>query len=69
MVKFWLVLAAALGCLSVALGAFGAHSLKDVLNGYGRSVWEKAVLYQMFHTVARCCGAVPVIFQKYAPSQ
>ena len=52
MVKLWLVLAAALGCLSVALGAFGAHALKDVLDGYGRSVWEKAVLYQMFHTVA-----------------
>jgi uncharacterized membrane protein YgdD (TMEM256/DUF423 family) len=52
MVKLWLVLAAALGCLSVGLGAFGAHSLKDVLGGYGRSIWEKAVLYQMFNTVA-----------------
>ncbi len=41
-----------LGFLSVALGAFGAHSLKGVLDGYGKSIYEKAVLYQMFHTMA-----------------
>jgi uncharacterized membrane protein YgdD (TMEM256/DUF423 family) len=52
MVKVWLVLAAVLGFLSVALGAFGAHSLKNLLDEYGKSIWEKAVLYQMFHTMA-----------------
>jgi uncharacterized membrane protein YgdD (TMEM256/DUF423 family) len=38
--------------LSVTLGAFGAHALKGALDDYQRSVWEKAVLYQMFHTTA-----------------
>ncbi len=52
MVKFWLVSAGIFGFLSVALGAFGAHSLKNVLDDYGRSIYEKAVLYQMFHTMA-----------------
>jgi len=52
MVKFWLISAAASGFLSVTLGAFGAHSLKDILDEYGKSIYEKAVLYQMFHTVA-----------------
>ena len=52
MVKVWLVLAAALGFLSVGFGAFGAHSLKNLLDEYGKSIWEKAVLYQMFHTLA-----------------
>jgi len=52
MVRVWLVLAAVLGFLSVALGAFGAHSLKNLLDEYGKSIWEKAVLYQMFHTMA-----------------
>ena len=52
MVKFWFVSAAISGFLSVALGAFGAHSLKNILDEYGKSIYEKAVLYQMFHTMA-----------------
>ena len=52
MVKFWLISASAFGFLSVALGAFGAHTLKNVLDHYGKSIYEKAVLYQMFHTIA-----------------
>ena len=52
MVKIWLFLAAFFGFLSVALGALGAHSLKNILDEYGKSVYEKAVLYQMFHSMA-----------------
>jgi uncharacterized membrane protein YgdD (TMEM256/DUF423 family) len=52
MVKNWLFSAALFGFLSVALGAFGAHSLKNILDEYGKSVYEKAVLYQMFHSMA-----------------
>ena len=52
MAKVWLVLATASGFLTVALGAFGAHSLKTFLDEYGKSIYEKAVLYQMFHTMA-----------------
>ena len=50
--RFWLITAAISGLLSVALGAFGAHALKDVLNLYSREIYEKAVQYHMFHTVA-----------------
>jgi uncharacterized membrane protein YgdD (TMEM256/DUF423 family) len=52
MVKIWFFLAAIFGFFSVALGAFGAHSLKNILDEYGKSVYEKAVLYQMFHSMA-----------------
>jgi uncharacterized membrane protein YgdD (TMEM256/DUF423 family) len=52
MVKFWLVTAAISGFLSVALGALGAHSLRKVMTEYGVSIYEKAVLYQMFHSLA-----------------
>jgi uncharacterized membrane protein YgdD (TMEM256/DUF423 family) len=45
-------MSAIFGFLSVALGAFGAHSLKNLLDDYGKSVYEKAVLYQMFHAMA-----------------
>lgn len=46
-------IAAVSGFLVVALGAFGAHGLKDILVKHGTlDIWEKAVLYQMFHTLA-----------------
>ena len=37
------------GFLAVALGAFGAHALEDILNDYGAGIWDTAVQYQMFH--------------------
>ncbi len=44
--------AAATGLLAVALGAFGAHGLKDVLAQNGTaSIWEKAVFYHFIHAV------------------
>ena len=64
MVKFWLLSAGIFGFLSVALGAFGAHSLKNTLDDYGRSIYEKAVLYQMFHTVALLAVGVMQHFDK-----
>lgn len=46
-------LAAALGFLAVALGAFGAHGLKPVLERHGTlATWETAVLYHAVHAVA-----------------
>ena len=44
--------AAVLGALAVALGAFGAHGLKEVLARHGTiEIWEKAVFYHFIHTV------------------
>ena len=51
--KFFLKLAIVFGALSVAIGAFGAHGLKDLLLSNNRlDVYEKAVMYQFFHTLA-----------------
>jgi uncharacterized membrane protein YgdD (TMEM256/DUF423 family) len=45
--------AAVLCFLAVALGAFGAHSLKATLQAHEMvSVWEKAVLYHFLHALA-----------------
>jgi len=52
MSNLFLILAGVSGFVVVALGAFGAHGLRDVFDAYSRSIWEKAVLYQMFHTLA-----------------
>jgi uncharacterized membrane protein YgdD (TMEM256/DUF423 family) len=46
-------IAAVSGFLTVALGAFGAHGLKALLTEHDTvEIWDKAVLYQMFHTLA-----------------
>ena len=46
-------IAAVLCFLAVALGAFGAHSLKSSLEMRGMlDVWNKAVLYHFIHAIA-----------------
>lgn len=40
------------GFVTVALGAFGAHGLKDKLSPLQMDIYHTAVLYQMFHTLA-----------------
>jgi uncharacterized membrane protein YgdD (TMEM256/DUF423 family) len=52
-VSWTLRIAALLGFLGVALGAFGAHALKAKLEAFGyTATWETAVLYQFIHAVA-----------------
>lgn len=45
-------MSAILGFLAVALGAFGAHALKNSVPLEMISVWKTAVQYQMFHVLA-----------------
>ena len=45
-------IAAAMGFMAVALGAFGAHGLKELFAQNGMAgVWEKAVFYHFIHAV------------------
>ena len=51
--KIVLMIAAALGGLSVGIGAFGAHALRALLEASGRTeTFETAVKYQFYHTLA-----------------
>ncbi|GAA0436051.1 DUF423 domain-containing protein [Lentibacillus halophilus] len=50
--KLFLMLGAINGFLAVALGAFGAHGLEGKVSEKALGTWEKAVNYQMFHTMA-----------------
>lgn len=48
-----LQIAALLGALGVGIGAFGAHSLRKMLEESGRfDTFETAVRYQFYHTLA-----------------
>ncbi|HLR08458.1 MAG TPA: DUF423 domain-containing protein [Bacillota bacterium] len=50
--KLFLLLGSVCGFLAVALGAFGAHGLEGKISANALATWEKAVNYQMFHTMA-----------------
>ena len=50
--KQFLFIAALLGALSVALGAFGAHTLKDYLTPQSLATFETGVRYQFYHVFA-----------------
>lgn len=50
--KGFLKIAAFLGALSVALGAFGAHALKGMVSDHAVATFETAVRYQFYHAFA-----------------
>ncbi len=51
--KFFIQSGAVLGLLGVALGAFGAHALRNMLEASGRgATFETAVKYQFYHAFA-----------------
>lgn len=50
--KHWLTVGAILGGLSVVLGAFGAHALKEILSPDRLVTFETAVRYQFYHALA-----------------
>jgi uncharacterized membrane protein YgdD (TMEM256/DUF423 family) len=52
MVKVFLTIASILAGLSVALGAFASHGLKDKLTERALEIFETATRYQMYHALA-----------------
>jgi uncharacterized membrane protein YgdD (TMEM256/DUF423 family) len=50
--KTYLTTGALFICLSILLGAFGAHGLKEVLTSEELSSFEVGVKYQMYHGLA-----------------
>jgi uncharacterized membrane protein YgdD (TMEM256/DUF423 family) len=62
--KPFLITAACLGALAVALGAFGAHALRDKVSEYVLNIFETAVKYQFYHVLALV--AVGILFQWYS---
>lgn len=52
MAKNFLVIAALSGFLAVALGAFGAHGLKQRLTADMLAVYQTGVQYHFYHTFA-----------------
>lgn len=47
-----IAIGAVTGALAVVLGAFGAHSLREVLSAEKVATWNTGVEYQFYHTFA-----------------
>lgn len=50
--RIWITIGAAYGFLAVALGAFGAHALKQRLSVEMLAVWRTGVEYHFYHALA-----------------
>ena len=58
-----IAIGAGFGALSVALGAFGAHTLKNSLSPYAFSVFQLAAQYMILHALALI--AVGLLYDRY----
>ena len=52
MARLFLIAAAVSGFLAIAVGAFGAHALRESLSPAAMEIYKTAVQYQMFNTSA-----------------
>ena len=62
--RMFLIIGSILGALSVALGAFGAHSLKKIVSPEAVSTFETGVRYQFYHTFALLL--IAVLYEKFS---
>ena len=58
MLNNFLRIAACLGALSVMLGAFGAHALKNIAPPKAIEIFETAVRYQFYHVFALALAGI-----------
>ncbi len=49
--KLWIIISAISGFTAVAIGAFGAHGLKEKLSSEMLEIYKTGVLYQLIHSV------------------
>lgn len=56
--KMWIAVGSLFGGLSVAMGAFGAHGLKDTLTPEYLEVYKTGAEYQMYHALALIAAGI-----------
>lgn len=61
--KGFLKLAALLGALSVGMGAFAAHALKEIVSQRVLVTFETAIRYQFYHLLA--LALVAIVFKEF----
>lgn len=66
--KLWLIISAVSGFTAVAIGAFGAHGLREKLSSEMLEVYKTGVLYQLIHTSILFALALNKIIKAKLPS-
>ncbi len=66
MANLFLSLGALSGLLAVAFGAFGAHALRGRLDDCAMGVFETAVQYHFYHTLALVAVGLLALHQPHA---
>ena len=61
--KGYIKTAAILGALSVAIGAFAAHTLRGAISDFALEIFETSVKYQFYHVFALL--AVGIIYKEF----
>jgi uncharacterized membrane protein YgdD (TMEM256/DUF423 family) len=64
--RWFLITASLIGALSVALGAFAAHTLRQIATADTVAIFETGVRYQFYHAFALL--AVAILYEKYPGS-
>ena len=63
MAKLFITLGSLSGMLAVMLGAFGAHALRARLDDYSIGVFETAVQYHFYHSLALLAVGIVALSQ------
>ncbi len=63
MAKLFITLASLSGMLAVTFGAFGAHALRSRLDEHAQSVFQTAVQYHFYHSLALLAVGVIALSQ------
>lgn len=63
MAKLFITLASLSAMLAVTFGAFGAHALKGKLDDYAMAVFQTAVQYHFYHSLALLAVGVIALSQ------
>ena len=66
--KLWLIISAVSGFTAVAIGAFGAHGLREILSSEMLEIYKTGVLYQLIHSVVLLALALNTIIKAKLPS-
>jgi len=66
--KLWIIISAVSGFTAVAIGAFGAHGLKEKLSAEMIEVYKTGVLYHLIHSVVLLGLSLTTILKTKLPS-
>ncbi len=66
--KLWIIISALSGFTAVAIGAFGAHGLREKLSDEMLEVYKTGVLYQLVHSVVLLVLSLSSVIKSKLPS-